>query len=269
MNKNRIKLIVCTLAVLFPAASVHSTGVVTDPISYTYYVEQIAKATEYVNQMKRSVDTLGGIKDEVNNMKNMFKGSYNNTVGLVESLGNLKHEIVTVPDAVEQSTVGYANNTNKEFERYQKVDKALEDAFNDPRSAHYNPWVLTDYQYNMKQLSRKNTIRYSSNLLQGMDKRVKNIDKLSDDLATIDSRDDVKDAIDLTNRLLVELIKGNTELLAITTRLAEMNAMDGYAGVEGEEIAKTKGKKKPVEESEWMKETRKIAKENAWKYGLD
>jgi hypothetical protein len=219
--------ITCTFLILAPPT--YSGGLaVSDPISYTYYVQQLEQATSAVKKGKETVESLGGLRNQVDTMTSQFRGNYARLMGIVGAVGDLYQEVESIPSSIEAAEANFKSMIG-DYEQYAKIDENLRKAFNDPRSAKYNPDVYLTHQYNVKQLSKKNVIRASEYSLA---KQKKRIDALGEISGQIDKTENVKDATDLNNRFLAELIKGQLEMLAILTRLAKMEALDGYAGYE-------------------------------------
>ena len=123
------------ISVLAFAWSVNSHGqmAVTDPISYTYYIEQINKVTETIKNGKETVATLGDLRGKVNELTAQFRGNYARSLGLVSAIGELYHEVETIPDSIQAGKDEF-NSLTGDYEQYFKTDENLRDAHrNQPR----------------------------------------------------------------------------------------------------------------------------------------
>lgn len=226
--------VVCVASISKDAHAIGGVGdVVSDPISYTYYVEQIEKTTESISVGKDQVENLAGLRDQVDDLTSQFRGNYNRALNLVNSVGDLHNEVDTIPSSFDAAENEY-NSLNGDYDGYSKVDENLNKAFNDPRRKNYNPNLVNAYKYNLQQLSKKNTIRSSEGLLDNQRNRINTLENIS---AQIDKTENSKDATDLNNRFLAELVKGQIEILAVLVRMAKIEALDGYSGYE-DDVAK-------------------------------
>lgn len=88
--------------------------VVTDPVSYTYYVEQINHMTTMIQNLQEQVRTLGGIKTAVDDMK---------------------RQVYTVKDTVTNALNGLQNATNGLFDSMANVDNTVDDIFSMDRDS--------------------------------------------------------------------------------------------------------------------------------------
>lgn len=243
MIKNKLLLISC---ILFApkALSIGGVGdVVSDPISYTYYVEEIKKVTAMIAEQKRNVEQVMGLRNGLDALTAEFKGAYNNAMGVVSAIGGLADEIKGIPDSIE---IGKRElkDIGDDYAQYAEIDENLHEAFNDPRSSYYNPDLSSAYKYNMQQLTNKNVIRASTTML---DSQADRLDKLLEISEKIDNTENVKDATDLTNRFLSELVQGQLQILAVLSHTAKMQALNNYTGYEidtaNDEIDKQEGRK--------------------------
>ena len=211
--------------------------VVSDPISYSYYVEQIEAATEQIEKAKEQVENLAGLRDQVDNLTEQFRGNYNRALNLVNAVGDLYKEIDTIPSSFDAAENEFKSLTG-DYDAYTKVDKNLNKAFNDPRRKNYNPHLIDVYKYNLQQLDKKNVIRASEGILEKQRERIETLQDIS---GQIDTTVNAKDATDLNNRFLAELVRGQIEILAVLVRMSKMNALDSYSGYE-DDVAKERVK---------------------------
>jgi hypothetical protein len=150
-----------------------------------------------------------------------------------------------------------------DFGTHTEIEENLKRAFDDPRSGDYNPWITGHYRYNMRQLSAKNAIKRSNTILNSQEARLAALEELS---ARIDTTTNTKEAMDLNNRILVELVKGQIELLAMTSAMSEMTALNSYTGIEPEEtetsIKKAEGGIYSETKNDFFDEIMGLSKEN-------
>lgn len=221
---------------------------VTDPGSYTYYVEQIAEAKKTYDSIQEGIETSQEILTETANMKNNLQGSYNSTMGSIDDAKNIKKRLKDKSSSVTQ---GYKNaskgNGSTGGTKFKSMDEYLNKVFKDPKYASKPNPAVANLRINTRQRAYKNTILISEAIMEGQSERLKNLDKLA---RKIDRTENVKEATDLTNRMLVEIIRLNIEMLAVQVSLAEAYGLSNFSGIEKGDDAKhlqaMNAKKKPV-----------------------
>ena len=95
------------LSLLLLAESALAAGMaVSDPTSYTFYVQQINAATEQIKLIQKEVETLGGIKTSTDDVKRQiyrvqddFRNAMNN---LVNAQKGLASAILETPETVDK-----------------------------------------------------------------------------------------------------------------------------------------------------------------------
>jgi len=230
--------VICFAIINKDAYAILGAGdVVSDPISYSYYVEQIEAATEQIEQAKEQVENLAGLRDQVDNLTEQFRGNYNRALNLVNAVGDLYKEIDSIPSSFDAAENEF-NSLTGDYEAYSKVDENLNKAFNDPRRKNYNPHLIDVYKYNLQQLDKKNVIRASEGILEKQRERIETLQDIS---GQIDTTENTKDATDLNNRFLAEIVRGQIEILAVLVRMSKMNALATYSGYE-DDVAKERVK---------------------------
>jgi hypothetical protein len=253
MLAHKIALVAFLATLAAPAAT--AGMVVTDPQSYSYFVEQLKKQADLVDKAAKQVETMGGVLDTANNIEAKMMGHYNRAMGIVNSVGRLEKAISQVGDGqnvfdtlkkwgnVGRAASGVIRGTAGEIgaaggdyqvltgdDLYVDTKKMLDWGFADPRNmddpmAQYRS---LDRKYAITQDALKNVIANSARTLGSMTDRVNNVKELA---AQVDATTNMKDAQDLTNRLLVEIYNVLTEFLAITAQANQAMALANYSGV--------------------------------------
>lgn len=211
---------------------------VTDPMSYTYYVQQLKKMGEQVNQAAEQVNKLGEINQQVQSMEAQLKGHYNRAVGALDELKKAKQTVENVPGTVAQTGRDFANEAKELKEGkgagksyYKDARAALDALFKDPRkggNGHKPDKTESDRQYQAREAALRDAIVTADGLLQQMPDAFETIKRLAQ---AIDATQNVKDATDLNNRILVEILKTITQLLVVDARLTQASGMMHYNGV--------------------------------------
>lgn len=207
---------------------------VTDPVSYMYYVQQIKKATDQISQAQQQVQTLGGIKTEVDNLNQQVKGVYYRAMGAVGQINDLKKQIEKTPSTV-QGQASKWKGLFEEVDGYIDASTVLDKDFGDPRIKKGEGLKGASVQYDYRQNQLKKSISNAERVLQVLPQRMEIVEGLA---SKIDTTKNIKDAQDLNNRIMIEILKVNYEMLTMFAHMAEADALLNYSGVtkEGSEI---------------------------------
>jgi len=199
---------------------------VTDPVSYTYYVQQIKKFTAQIDEAKKQVASLDVLKSTVASMNKTLKGNYNNAVGVVKSLKSLKTSVTDMAGGLKHD-LEKAKKLGKDFNGYTSALALLDRNFGDPRLKD-NRYAGKNLIYNVRQNALKNAIANAERVMQLMPERLEVIEQLA---GKIDRTVNLKDSNDLQNRILVEMLKSNYELLILMSQLVGSELLMKYSGV--------------------------------------
>ena len=102
------------LVIIISIKICYGPDVVTDPGSYTYYVEQINQMSEMIRNATEQVRTLGGIKTVTDEMK---------------------RQIYTVQDSINGALEGFTNAADGLFNEVQNADNTVDDIFSMDRDS--------------------------------------------------------------------------------------------------------------------------------------
>lgn len=236
MKKALFLVLAAVLAMPVPSAfAILGLGdIVSDPGSYGYYVQQIKEAQKAVSEAQKQVETLGGIKTTADQAKRAVMGNYNRAMGLVNDLQRLEKKLASTPTTIQGSAKKWLSLGDAGLEigedGFYAVGKILDTHWIDPRDLKKNAERLKhlDQIYQVKQASLRGNIEASDEILRTMPERLKKIAGLADQ---IDHTENIKDAQDLTNRFLAEILKVLAEMSAIAAKIGESYALMNYQGV--------------------------------------
>ncbi|MBU1404322.1 MAG: type IV secretion system protein [Proteobacteria bacterium] len=238
-RRKRVTILRSTITALLvvglamPAPSALAWGVVTDPTSYTYYVKQIAEAQKQLAETQKQVETLGGIKTIADKAQRAVVGNYNRAKGLVSDLQRIRKKLEATPTTMQGTAKKWLSLGNDGLEigedGFVSVGKLLDTNWIDPRDIKNNVERLKkiDQIYQVKQASLRGNIEASDEILRTMPERLKTIEGL---VEQIDQTENVKDATDLNNRFLAEILKVLAEMSAIAAKIGESYALLNYQG---------------------------------------
>ncbi len=191
--------------------------VVSDPTSYSYYVEQIKQAAEALKTAKQTVDEVKAVHNQVTGVYNRARGMVNDMKGAAEAARGAEGVLTRIGKGQGQ-TVG--------DDGFIDIDKVINGTFGDPRSRRGMEGA--DARHQVQQQALKTVINDSEKLLQGIGDR---LDRVKDLASQIDSTANIKDSMDLSNRIAVEILKTLIDLLGVAAKANQAQALFNYSGV--------------------------------------
>lgn len=219
----------------FPAAAM----VVSDPTSYTYYIEQVTNLQKQVEIMQKTVNTMEDIQNTIE-------------TGDIAAVGKVQRQL--------EGTYRRATNAGREIDETAKRLGATTGPLEEPSpNADSMQWAGHNYlQSNFKapgevgktQVNRvgqakardytyEQALLASNQSLLALEGRF----DLQKDLADqIDKTENIKDAQDLSNRILLELVTIQTEMLAAINYMSAAIAAREYQGLSNKKSRPTKNK---------------------------
>ena len=240
--------VVCTILVIVLVLSPGRAAAMTvsDPGSYGYYVQQLQKAQlQIAEQMKqfevltKSYSMLQEQFKELQNIKDQVKGYYDQGKAFVDKIKSIKNQIEAIPSSVIGRGKELAGLI-EDIGDFTDAADMLDAVFGDPRSADYNPWQSLAPKYQLRQQGLKDTIEKSEKLLGGMKDRFAALEDLT---GKIDSTENIKEAQDLTNVFLAQIISILSEQLALTAQIGEAQALLNFSGVKDDELRRMQAEK--------------------------
>lgn len=250
------------MALAMPVPSAFAM-IVSDPSSYSYYVHQIKEMQKQLAEAQKQVDTLGGIKTTADQTQRAVSGNYNRAMGLVTDLQRIRKKLEATPTTMQGSAKKWLSLSSDGLEigedGFVAVGKVLDDNWIDPRDLTKNAERLKklDQIYQVKQASLRGNIEASDEILRTMPTRLKTIEGLAEQ---IDQTQNIKDAQDLSNRFLAEILKVLSEMSAIAARVGESYALLNYQGASDQVLQQRMTGQETIE-SERMQGFKKMQEE--------
>lgn len=211
------------LVIMTPTSPAHAALVVTDPGAYGHLIDQLKNAQEQLAKLTEQGVTLTQAKDTLYNIKGQLEGSYNRATGMYSDIKKAQKRTGDFSEVFNRpggKVKGYG-------EDYKELDVYIDKIFKDPRDKDYNAWLLKDAKAETRAKVYKNSMKAAEISLSETQTKLKKISALSE---MIDSTKNQKDAQDLSNRLLVELLLGQQEMIGLLANLAEAYALTNYTG---------------------------------------
>lgn len=213
------------VAVSFPLHAIAGMAV-TDPTSYTYYMQQLKEAGEQLKKMQEQIALAEETKKQVTNMAADVTGVYNRAKGIKADLDKVQ-AIARNPRRVFSSVDRMLDLVEDPEQVFKEVDINLDNIFVDLSDPNINPWMVQHKKDNEVQKIFKDAMRTSEIELASMPARMEAIEKLA---AQIDQTENIKDSQDLTNRLITELIIGQERMITLLSQLAQAEVAAQFMG---------------------------------------
>jgi tetratricopeptide (TPR) repeat protein len=210
---------------------------VADAVSHMYEsmnlektIQQLETGLQQLEFVQKSTETLEKAYEKAHTNYKRAKGVYD--------------DLVAVKAFYDKTTTSWMGRYEKYRAFYNDVsdpDKAIEDfkglldeAFVDPRSIDPDDWKkLMDRQFDMRQLALKELLDKTEATTKGIEGRVEKAQNLAKD---IDGTTSEKDAMDLNNRLLLEILLVLQDMLAVDAQYQQAMGALKYEGVTEESI---------------------------------
>lgn len=205
--------------------------IVSDPASYSYYVEQIAVATDNFEKVKEQVETAKKTFDEAQKTRQSLEGAYNHAIGTIADLQRIQKEISENPAAM----LKYANKfMEKEGSGgWENAEDAIKEIFIDPRKIDNQIDRFKDInkKYHVRQKNLEQAINEAEKIHASMPERYSAIEEMA---KKIDNTENLKSSSDLGNNLLAEILRAITDLISLTAYIGEAQAIVNIEGVDDE-----------------------------------
>lgn len=197
------------------------------------HIEQLKEAQKQLAELQKQVETLGGIKTEAEQARRAVMGNYNRAMSMVRDLQRIQKKLESTPTTIQGMAKKWFSLGQDGLEigedGFVAVGKILDTTWIDPRDIknHVEKLKRLDQVFQVKQASLRGNIEASDEILRAMPERMKALEDLT---KQIDETENIKDAQDLTNRFLAEILKALTELTMVGARMQESYALMNYQG---------------------------------------
>lgn len=206
---------------------------VTDAGSYSYFAQQINQQTQQLEALKQQ--TLGQF-ERLEALKAQVSGTYSGLANVYNDLNGIKKTFESVPSTLQ----GEAQKWTKLKDlvtTYTGIGDALGEVFKDPRGIdpNVNQIAYMNRQYNMRQKALQGSITHAENLLQSVQDRMGQIDKLQAAAGKANSQGDKQD---MTNAILIELLRTMTTFSSVLLEFHQAAALMNFRGADEEVMKK-------------------------------
>lgn len=216
-----MKRLLPVIAICSLAGSVGHALVVSDPGAYTRMAQEIQQMQEQVKQMTN-------VLNEAKRINENLTGNLQRGLGTDEDIRRLKGAVEKMIPTFNMQ--GMPNPSQSDMERISnELDKIFISAERQPLEAE----LTKDQRDAYRKKSISNAVRYSEYIITDTEKSMNRLEGLSQDINKTQS---MKDAQDLTNRYMQEMMASQvklTMLLAQLVRAEGATKMQGVAATEG------------------------------------
>lgn len=221
-----MRYFICALMLALPLTA--NALVVSDPTAYTYYVQQIKNLEQQYQQMQKVSTTVDNIKqtlesgdiESVAKVQRQLEGAYNRATNAANEVNQVAVRLgATTPplqepdpskDSMQWAGANYLKN------RFKAPGEPGKTQLNRQERA-----AAQDYTYEQALLAANESL---SKIKERFDTQVSFAEQ-------IDKTVNVKDALDLGNRILLELVNIQTEMLAAINYMSAAIAVGQYRGL--------------------------------------
>lgn len=226
-----------------PAYALLGVGdVVSDPGSYSYYVQQIEQAAQQLQQLKDQLKEIQEAKQVAMDTAESVKGVYYHAKGTVAWFEDLADELKNRPlDTVERVT---GIDMEEEARSFSTI---FEDNYSDVRYNNVD-WLRDLGKFDLANKSEKQRQKIKELIHQeALKNELDTADKILDDLPAefkniktlaykIDTTQNMKSSQDLTNTLLAQMSSIMIKMLDLMAKTAKAEGIILYGGFNAEEL---------------------------------
>lgn len=227
---NKISITLSLIASIFYVDVVYSFGgVVTDPGSYSYYATQIEQAIEQVELAEDQVKQATKTYDKIVNVDKSITGNLQRADRSLKRISDLQN--VSITDV--RKSMQYAKKALDEVtdipQYHTEIEGEIDKTFGEENQSR-GDWVNVEAEKRAnKQKALKRAI-VDSEVAQG---KIKLQDEQLEDLAlATNETDSLKDATDVTNAALLQMIEGQNEIINLLANISKNLALAEYNGDE-------------------------------------
>lgn len=223
-------------AVLFVAVpNIARSMTVSDPTSYTYYVEQIKKSQEQVEQMMQQITELENVVEQTTAVNDKLKGVYDFALDSMDELEKVKSRMGDSPMAMAEYLGKYLPD-DASIEDYMGTDnqfntkKLMDEIFVDPRNGETNPYDSAPAKRAIRQIALEQAIDEGQDVLGRMPKKFEIIEGFNEALKNAEENENIKASQDLTAAILIEILTCLREMHVLMAKVSTASNLLNYDG---------------------------------------
>ncbi|MGE4294731.1 MAG: hypothetical protein AB7E49_03400 [Campylobacterales bacterium] len=239
------------ISLVLVASLVHGGAMaVSDPTSYTYYVQQINAATEQINLLTQQVQTLGGIKTATDDVKRQIykvKDDFTNAMNnLVNAQMGLANAILDTPETVDKlfsmERDSITTSPGDGGVIYEDTAAFLDDVYRKTGTMEAATWLhINDERLrrgirkDVAQLAFRRLLFDQDDFKQRQQERIDRTTEIIEKMANDPEPSMIQTQIN-TATLLQELVQVQTEMLELQKAAIVAYAYTNYENVDFEKV---------------------------------
>ena len=240
-NNENVRNLAVSLLILACLASPSWAGMaVSDTTSHLYLsknleeaVQQLETAMKQLELVQQSTDTIKKTYQEATAQYGRAKGLYDEIMRVKKFYDTTKRSMMGRYQKIKKFYELSENDPQKAIEGFVEL---IDDGFKDPRTTDPEEWKrILDKQFDFRQLALKEVIERGEESIEEMQRRLERVQELANQ---VDETVNPKDAQDLTNRLLSEILLVLQEQMAMNLQYQQTMAALKYKGVTENSIKK-------------------------------
>lgn len=230
-------------------------GVVTDPGSYTYYATQIETALKQLKQAEKQLQTQMDTYTSVDSIDKNLTGNLNRARQSLEDFNDLKE--MNIKDT--RKSLQFASKALDEIKNIADykgdIEEEIDDVFGNSVD---DAWVNVEAEKKKtRQRAFKQAIIDAETAQGKVDLQLENVTELAE---TANSTQDMKDAQDVTNALLIKMLESQGELITIVSNVSKNLALSQYDGGDHKNKASVVDGKDLLKPEDWKIKNKKSSK---------
>ena len=221
MKKLKTIILIALLTMLTNAQAI----LVSDPTSYSYYVEQLRSAKEQIDFVKNQLDEAKKLGNSFDFFTKELRENFDFAKGIT---GSLQEKLATFEkyrralSSKDGASLDFARKFDPTNLR-DVVDLNLDGIYIDPTDPSFDLDSIKSKRHHERQRLLKDGLIKTELELTQLEKTIKRVEKLSD---KADNTTSLKESLDLNNTISLEILQGINTLIDVMSTLgqAEMAA---------------------------------------------
>ena len=194
--------------------------VVTDPVSYVYYIQQLKKMVEQANTAKNSLT-------EAKQLTSSFDGYMDDLRSQFDFVGDIQKSLKTQLSSFENYKRSLSSSAKKTLDFSRKfdlknlrdiIDTNLDGIYVDPTNPDYSASQIKKLRTVERQRLLKEGLTKTEEKLALLEQKYKGIEKLTNRAKRTAN---TKESLDLNNTILLEILAAMHSLIEVTSTLGQ------------------------------------------------
>ncbi len=237
----KIKILL-NIIILLILSNISFALVVSDPTSYSYYVNQIKKMQEQIKTATEQAKDVKEIYNTNNETLNQLRGIYNAGKTAISEFSEQIEAAKQIKSAVEK----YRKKAQDGDVDFIDAQEIMRDIFVDARKNPESVFENAERRYEFEQTAIEGVITDADGILNAMPARFDVVQEL---LLQSAQTQNIKEAMDLNNRISVEILQVLLETLAFSAKVGQAENILKFQGIDEVTTAERAKKRAEIEKT--------------------